>query len=153
MGVREKAVPREGTGKAAVDRRRRPPRRPEQMDDATWAEILAESAERSKPPTRTRAYSRWWFRRRLWRSNLERAGREPVRCEACGGDFNRQDHQIRMTGKGVFDHDHGTGQFRGWLCGSCNASLGLAGDNPAILRALADYLERTSCSPTRPKIS
>lgn len=39
------------------------------------------------------------------------------------------------------DHDHATGQFRGWLCDDCNNALGRARDNPAVLRALADYLE------------
>jgi hypothetical protein len=43
------------------------------------------------------------------------------------------------------DHDHeapkGTGN-RGLLCHHCNRLLGHARDNPAILRAAADYLER-----------
>jgi len=40
------------------------------------------------------------------------------------------------------DHDHVTGQIRGLLCSFHNTMLGLAGDNPLILRAGADYLEQ-----------
>jgi hypothetical protein len=41
------------------------------------------------------------------------------------------------------DHCHLTHAFRGWLCHQCNVALGMARDQPALLRALADYLERT----------
>lgn len=42
----------------------------------------------------------------------------------------------------VYDHDHATDTFRGWPCNHCNIILGLANDDPALLRELADYLER-----------
>ena len=60
-----------------------------------------------------------------------KAGRtRPDKCEVC----NR-------LGKIYFDHSHDTGKFRGWLCVKCNNTLGMADDNPKILRALADYAE------------
>lgn len=40
------------------------------------------------------------------------------------------------------DHDHETKTIRGWLCGNCNRGLGLFGDNPAVLRKAAIFLER-----------
>ncbi len=42
------------------------------------------------------------------------------------------------------DHNHTTGAVRALLCAGCNAMIGLAMENPAILRAGADYLERFS---------
>ncbi len=44
----------------------------------------------------------------------------------------------------VFDHWHDgpkKGEFRGWLCSNCNAGLGFYADEPARLRAAADYIE------------
>lgn len=54
-------------------------------------------------------------------------------CELCGKD-----------GIICFDHDHVTGNSRGWLCKSCNSALGFAHDNPAILINLALYLRQRS---------
>lgn len=42
----------------------------------------------------------------------------------------------------AIDHCHSTGRFRGFLCGACNQGLGLYADDPSLLRAAADYLER-----------
>ena len=43
------------------------------------------------------------------------------------------------------DHDHVTGRIRGLLCGKCNKALGLVGDQPAMLRVAAEYLEVVAC--------
>lgn len=42
------------------------------------------------------------------------------------------------------DHCHNSGKVRGILCHVCNTAAGVAGDNPMVLRAIAEYLERTS---------
>lgn len=59
----------------------------------------------------------------------ERDGPKPVTCETC-------DKQKPL----VWDHNHTTGSFRGWLCASCNKALGLIYDDPQIALRLAQYL-------------
>ena len=60
---------------------------------------------------------------------------KPLVCESCGHPPSRTIH---------FDHDHGTGKFRGWLCHHCNTALGLLRDDPERIKALLNYLERNS---------
>jgi hypothetical protein len=38
------------------------------------------------------------------------------------------------------DHEHLTGEFRGWLCHHCNTALGLLQDSSDRCIALARYL-------------
>lgn len=40
------------------------------------------------------------------------------------------------------DHSHSTGLVRSLLCSECNAALGLLQEDPARIRALADYAEK-----------
>lgn len=42
----------------------------------------------------------------------------------------------------VVDHCHESGKNRGILCHPCNVGLGMFKDNPAALRAAADYIEK-----------
>jgi hypothetical protein len=93
---------------------------------------------RAANPDKTRAALKQWRVKTGYktqpgrRSKLEiKAGRpRPKTCEVCGS-----------SGKIMFEHDHTTGKFRGWLCGCCNTALGMVKDRPDILRALALYLE------------
>lgn len=50
-------------------------------------------------------------------------------CAACGDAAD------------VIDHDHASGRVRDSLCGACNRALGHAKEDPARLRALAEYAE------------
>ena len=63
---------------------------------------------------------------------LRKVAGSPVdKCELCG----------RVEALHL-DHDHATKEFRGWLCRSCNTSLGGLGDNVDGLRRAIAYLER-----------
>lgn len=60
------------------------------------------------------------------------AGRtRPASCEVCGSG-----------GKIMFDHDHATGTFRGWICQHCNSTLGFARDRVEVLYKLISYLNQ-----------
>jgi len=67
-------------------------------------------------------------------------------CAACG--LVAWDHagggfaKLGKRGPKV-DHDHATGIIRGILCGRCNMAIGLLRDDPKIIRAVADYLEKS----------
>jgi Recombination endonuclease VII len=89
--------------------------------------IAAVIARQKENPEATRAYNRAWHRR-----NRERQAPRPrpSMCELCG-----------RGGRICFDHCHQSGQFRGWLCGKCNTTLGLVDDNPLVLVALTKYLK------------
>ena len=52
-------------------------------------------------------------------------------CVCCGS----KDKKI------VLDHDHKTGEFRGWICEPCNLGLGQLGDNLEGVLNAVKYLE------------
>jgi hypothetical protein len=54
-------------------------------------------------------------------------------CEICNNKCNT-----------VFDHDHKTGKFRGWICHQCNISLGMVKDKIDILHKMIEYLVKNS---------
>tara|TARA_R100000781_G_C4057622_1_gene119906 strand:- start:307 stop:822 length:516 start_codon:yes stop_codon:yes gene_type:complete len=51
------------------------------------------------------------------------------------------DHKHKRKTPWRFDHDHKTGEFRGWLCNSCNISLGMLGDSLESAKRIVKYLE------------
>jgi len=58
----------------------------------------------------------------------------------------RQNNACAICGRSgcelVLDHDHVTDEVRELLCIPCNLLLGFARDDPSILRAATEYLER-----------
>jgi hypothetical protein len=58
-------------------------------------------------------------------------------CDCCG--------KIVTETKGinslVIDHDHETGEFRGWVCNDCNVGIGRLGDTVEGLEQAIDYLK------------
>jgi hypothetical protein len=74
-------------------------------------------------------------------------------CDTCGKNITIPvRHPVTNTVRAplVVDHDHACcpgrkscGKcVRGLLCNGCNAALGLAAEDPKVLRTLADYIER-----------
>jgi len=61
---------------------------------------------------------------------------EGTRCALCCKPAKRGDAL-------VFDHDHVTNTFRGYLHNSCNRSLGVLGDDVESLLRAVNYLNRT----------
>lgn len=57
-------------------------------------------------------------------------------------DSPRGDCQIckKFCEKLTWDHDHKTGQFRGWLCISCNQGLGMFDDEVTLIEKSIRYL-------------
>lgn len=57
------------------------------------------------------------------------------RCAICGAslDGGKETH---------LDHSHKTQSIRGILCNNCNTGIGMFKDDPLLLHAAADYLER-----------
>ena len=49
----------------------------------------------------------------------------------------------------VIDHDHDTGEFRGWLCNNCNTGLGAMGDTIEGLERAIKYLKGDFDGSTR----
>lgn len=77
------------------------------------------------------------YKTRLLALQEELAGRSrALYCELCGrkgGGFNNDPT--------VFDHDHKTGKFRGWLCHWCNRTLGMVHDDVELLKTMVVYIE------------
>lgn len=60
------------------------------------------------------------------------------RCRICRREPNGNGHHARLH----VDHCHTSGRVRGLLCSNCNTMIGLAGEDPKVLLAAVEYLER-----------
>ncbi len=85
------------------------------------------------------AYKKEWYQTTYNARQEAEAGRPRATfCEICGQASN---HEKQRTPT-VFDHDHRTGKFRGWICHAHNTVLGLAKDDPKFLLQAIQYLEK-----------
>lgn len=66
-------------------------------------------------------------------------------CKLCGQPPNPEG--IRASSKLHADHDHESGVVRDLLCTTCNRGLGYFKDDPVLLRAAAEYIERHRSLP------
>lgn len=92
---------------------------------------------------RTRTYNR---KQQLAKYGLTPDGYERMwveqdgKCKLCGQQA--KPGGVRAASKLHADHDHETGKNRDLLCLNCNRGLGFFQDDPVLLRAAADYIER-----------
>lgn len=84
---------------------------------------------------------RWWYGIGMEEYN-EMLEDQDGKC-VCGSVIGRTDRKSLFV-----DHDHETGLIRGLLCNKCNRAIGLV-DDPASLRALADYIESANSRSTK----
>lgn len=64
---------------------------------------------------------------------------KPETCPIC----SRFPENFKKPNKWHLDHDPDTKKFRGWLCETCNMSLGLLGDNISGIISALNYLLKT----------
>ncbi len=65
---------------------------------------------------------------------LELWNKSAGRCQVCHAEPQKPKRL-------VLDHDHETGEVRGFICAQCNTALGMVGDSPERLRSLAEYID------------
>jgi hypothetical protein len=95
------------------------------------AEIKKERAARSNL---ARALTRLGLTREAYDAMLAAQNGACAICGAASG--NDRGYRLHI------DHDHETGKVRALLCHGCNTGIGGFSDNPELLRAAADYLDR-----------
>ncbi|SRR5258707_11806307 len=93
---------------------------------------------RAKNAAKMRSYAAEWHRQKRYGLTHDEF---TARVEACGNrcEICRKPQHPSFKVLDV-DHDHETGKFRGLICRDCNTALRC--EDPAILRAMADYLEK-----------
>ncbi|MFD6554575.1 endonuclease VII domain-containing protein [Streptomyces sp. NPDC058398] len=66
--------------------------------------------------------------------------RQDGRCAICGSPPDPDG--VKAASRLHVDHDHATGAVRELLCNRCNMGVGYFRDDPDLLRAAAEYIER-----------
>jgi predicted nucleic acid-binding Zn ribbon protein len=101
------------------------------------------ACKRRAHSARWRIRSPHYMRQYLYGLSQERyeamMAEQDSRCAICGSpDWPAAKDQ----GRPRVDHDHATRKVRGLLCDFCNRGLGMFDEDPARLRAAAEYLEK-----------
>ena len=125
--------------------RRSDPTKAWSKDNVVWREPLHDDGRRKRTKEEKAVYARDWDLRNKY--NLTREEYEAMKhrqggkCACCGNEEtarNRMGH-LRLL---AIDHNHHTSAVRELICHRCNALVGLADDDVAVLRAAITYLER-----------
>ena len=93
-----------------------------------------------KVRNRTKLLERYGLTWESFRALLES---QDYRCAICGNPLKDEVSAPREQ-QACVDHCHTSGNVRGILCTNCNLALGYLKDNPALARAAATYLERST---------
>mgnify|MGYP003136273147 FL=1 len=68
------------------------------------------------------------------------------RCPICTKSYSDlvldQKLEKKYSATFVLDHDHNTGEFRGYICWKCNSGLGFLGDTISNVRRALKFLEQ-----------
>lgn len=109
---------------------------------------------RAKTRQNSKGHQRRWNLRRFFGMSLEdydaMLAKQGGGCAICGSKTANE------SGKGNskylhVDHCHASGKVRGLLCANCNNGIGRFKDEPARMRAAADYVEAHVTPPDQPK--
>lgn len=119
--------------------------------------VQAGSAYRSQPEVRDRRNASRRGSERVYQYNRQRSlarygltveqhdamlAAQNGLCAICGSPPNPKG--IRAASRLHVDHNHTTGAVRELLCNGCNLGVGYFRENPALMRASAEYVERHS---------
>ena len=100
---------------------------------------------------RRKSDRRYLIQRKLWRGKSDAIIGNFVSCNASpdeilaaftGKCFVCGVPEIECKTRLQIDHNHETGDFRGWLCGNCNKAAGLLRESPELILKLAEYVEQ-----------
>ena len=103
---------------------------------------------RERNPNYGKEYRKLYWQRRLELERIRKYGPLPRpqgnNCELCGVLFDR----TAVKQRSCYDHDHLTGNFRGWICNYCNLTLSRMGDCLDGAIRFVRYLERAELGHT-----
>lgn len=93
---------------------------------------------------RTRKYNKTEFRKKYCRDRAKIKLKEKREKNASRPRSEKCEICLKLpTKKGiVWDHDHITNEFRGWICSKCNTLLGMCNDEIAVLKNAIKYLKK-----------
>ena len=86
------------------------------------------------------------------RRTLKKLYGNPPKDYCCPICLKKEEQLIGTGGKAntvwVIDHNHLTGEFRGWLCHNCNRGIGVFKDDIIIMQRAIDYINTTEQNST-----